>query len=72
MKIGRVVRILEDTSRKDIFSKIDENRKVIISIFYPMDENYKIEKQAFYKDLYDPRQDAVSYTHLDVYKRQLQ
>ena len=57
MRIGRVVRIVEDTSRKEIFGKTDENRKVIISIFYPVDENYKIEKEAFYKDLYDPKQD---------------
>ncbi|WBW96405.1 alpha/beta hydrolase family protein [Oceanirhabdus sp. W0125-5] len=54
MIIGRTVRVLEDTNRKEIFSKNHENRKIVVSIFYPADGEWKPEQQAYYKDLYSP------------------
>ena len=39
MKLGRVVRVLYDDSRKEIFSADKENRKVVISIFYKADKD---------------------------------
>ncbi|MCM1989020.1 alpha/beta hydrolase family protein [Oceanirhabdus seepicola] len=54
MIIGRTVKVLEDTNRKEIYSKKEENRRVIISIFYPVDGAWKPEHQAYYKDLYRP------------------
>lgn len=54
MTIGRTVKVLEDKNRKEVYSKKDENRRVIISIFYPVDGAWKPEKQAYYKDLYSP------------------
>lgn len=57
MKIGRIVRVLEDKERKEILIKTNENRKVIISFYYPVDENWKESRQALYIDLYSPRED---------------
>ncbi|WBW96414.1 alpha/beta hydrolase family protein [Oceanirhabdus sp. W0125-5] len=54
MFIGRSVKILEDNKRKEVYSDNEENRRVIISIFYPVDGEWKPEEQAYYKDLYSP------------------
>lgn len=57
MKLGRVVRVLYDDSRKEIFSADKENRKVVISIFYQADKDVFFEKKAYYKDLYEPNKE---------------
>lgn len=57
MKIGRVIRLLEDTERKETLIQCNENRKVIISFYYPIDENWKEDGQALYMKLYRPRED---------------
>ncbi len=57
MKIGRIVRVLEDKERKETLIESDENRKVIISFYYPIDEMWKEDRQALYVDLYSPRED---------------
>ncbi len=54
MKIGRVVRVVKDNSRNEIFNCTNENRTLIMSIFYLADEVYCEGKSAFYKDLYEP------------------
>jgi dienelactone hydrolase len=57
MKIGRIVKVLEDRERKETLIECDENRKVIISFYYPIDETWKENRQALYVDLYSPRED---------------
>jgi predicted esterase len=57
MKIGRLVKVLEDRERKETLIECDENRKVIISFYYPIDETWKENRQALYGDLYSPRED---------------
>lgn len=57
MKIGRIVHVLEDKERKETLIESDENRKVIISFYYPIDKTWKESSQAFYMDLYSPRED---------------
>jgi hypothetical protein len=54
VKVGRAVRLLTDNSRKELLNDSDENRKIIISIFYPSDEESDDSKQAFYMDLFSP------------------
>lgn len=55
MKVGRIVRLLTDNKRKELLNDTDEKRKIIISIFYPTDENLNESKQALYMDLFNPR-----------------
>jgi dienelactone hydrolase len=57
MKIGRIVKVLEDKERKETLIECEENRKVIVSIYYPVDESWEENRQAFYKELYSPRED---------------
>lgn len=57
MKVGRIVKVLEDKERKETLIEGDENRKVIISFYYPIDEAWKENRQAIYLDLYNPRED---------------
>ncbi len=54
MKIGRVVRVVKDNNRNEIFNCTNEKRALIMSIFYPADEAYCEGKSALYKDLYEP------------------
>ncbi|MFL0269330.1 alpha/beta hydrolase family protein [Candidatus Clostridium radicumherbarum] len=57
MKIGRTVRLLTDNKRKELLNDADEKRKIIISIFYKIDENLSETKQAYYMDIFHPRQE---------------
>lgn len=57
MRIGRKVRVLKDKNREEIFNSSNENRRVVISIFYPVDDNWNAYKQALYKDLYSPQEE---------------
>ncbi|MBW9158697.1 alpha/beta hydrolase family protein [Clostridium tagluense] len=57
MKTGRIVKVLEDKRRKETLIECDENRKIIISFYYPIDETWKESRQALYADLYSPRED---------------
>ncbi|MBW9155184.1 alpha/beta hydrolase family protein [Clostridium tagluense] len=57
MKIGRVVRVLTDNSRKEYFSVNNEERKVAISIFYEADQGLSLDHVAYYKDLYEPNKE---------------
>lgn len=54
MRVGRTVRVLEDLDRNETFIRTDNNRKVIISVFYPVDRGWNAPKQALYIDLYKP------------------
>jgi hypothetical protein len=56
MRTGRVVRILVDKNRKEIFSRNNEKRNLIMSIFYPVNDDWSESKQALYKDLYHPNE----------------
>lgn len=44
MRIGRKVRVLKDKNREEIFNSSNENRRVVISIFYPVDDNWNAYK----------------------------
>lgn len=57
MKIGRITKVLEDKDRKETLIECDENRKIVISFYYPIDESFKEDRQALYMDLYSPRED---------------
>jgi hypothetical protein len=57
LKIGRIVRLLTDNNRKELFSGIDEQRKIIISIFYPAREDSNECKQGLYMNLFNPCQE---------------
>lgn len=56
MRIGRIVKVLSDSNRKEVISNSEEKRKIIISVFYPVDDNWDIDRQAFYIDLYHPQE----------------
>lgn len=56
MKVGRVVRLLTDNKRKELLNGSDEKRKIMISIFYPTDEDTDESEQAYYMDLFSPCQ----------------
>jgi hypothetical protein len=58
MILGRIVRLLTDTKRKELLNDVDEKRKIIVSIFYPAHESFKGSRQAVYMDLFYPRADA--------------
>ncbi len=57
MKIGRTVRLLTDIKRKEFLNGTDEKRKIIISIFYPTDEEMDEPTQGLYMDLFYPCQE---------------
>lgn len=57
MKVGRIVRVLSDNGRKESFLSNEENRKIVISIFYQADQEFGIGKKAYYKDLYEPNKE---------------
>lgn len=57
MRIGRKTRLLTDTNRKELLNGTDEKRSIMISMFYPADENLADTKQAFYMDLFYPREE---------------
>lgn len=57
MRTGRIVRVLADENRSEIFSCSDQKRSVIISVFYPVDNDWSTNKQALYKDLYHPNEE---------------
>ena len=56
MRTGRIVRVLVDENRNEIFSCSDQKRNVIMSIFYPVDNQWSTNRQALYKDLYHPKE----------------
>lgn len=63
MKIGRVLRVLEDKKRKETLVEGNDNRKVIISFYYPTTEGWENDRQAFYMDLYSPKEDEFIKKH---------
>lgn len=66
MKIGRIVRVFEDKERKDTLIDCSENRRVVISFYYPVDESFEMDRQALYMDLYSPREDEFINTLKNV------
>jgi predicted dienelactone hydrolase len=56
MKVGRIVKVLTDFSRNEIVRDSEEKRKLIISIFYPIEDDWNADRQAFYIDLYHTRE----------------
>ncbi len=57
MRVGRTIRVFEDEKRRETLTNTDENRRVVISFYYPIDKEWKKERQALYTDLYSPRED---------------
>jgi hypothetical protein len=57
MRVGRIVKLLIDGDRRETLSSVDEERKVIISIFYPIDSSWNPDRQALYSDLFKPSQE---------------
>lgn len=53
-KIGRVLRVVKDNSRDEIFNSSKEKRTIIMSIFYPAEEQYCSGEGILYKDLFKP------------------
>ncbi|WP_035287910.1 hypothetical protein [Clostridium sp. KNHs214] len=53
-KIGRVLRVVKDNSRDEIFSCSKEKRTIIMSIFYPAEEQSCSGEGILYKDLFQP------------------
>jgi hypothetical protein len=56
MRVGRIVRVLTDLERTEVFSCSNEKRKLIISVFYPLDDSWNSDRQALYIDLYHPKE----------------
>jgi hypothetical protein len=56
MRVGRIVKVLSDLSRNEVVSNSNEKRKLIISIYYPVEDNCNADRQAFYIDLYHPKE----------------
>lgn len=59
VKVGRAVKEIIDNNRKENFSELDENRKFMLSIFYPADESWQAEKEPIYLDLFSPHQEEA-------------
>lgn len=57
MKIGRTVRVFVDNKRKELLHDVDENRKIIVSIFYPTDEEQDEAEGGRYMELFNPCQE---------------
>jgi hypothetical protein len=57
MRVGRIVRVLTDSTRKESLSQSNNDRMILVSIFYQVDEEWNPEHEAYYKDLYAPRQE---------------
>jgi dienelactone hydrolase len=57
LKIGRIVRVLEDKEREETLVECAEKRKIVISFYYPADESWGRDGQALYSNLYSPRED---------------
>lgn len=57
MRVGRIVRVLTDSTRKESLSQSNNDRMILVSIFYQADEEWNPEHEAYYKDLYAPRQE---------------
>jgi hypothetical protein len=55
MKVGRKVKEITDFNRKESFSEIEENRKFMISIFYPVENQWQEAKSPAYVDLFSPQ-----------------
>jgi dienelactone hydrolase len=56
MRVGRIVKVLTDLDRNEVSRNNKEKRKIIISIFYPIDDDWNTDRQAFYVDLYHPKE----------------
>jgi len=54
MRIGRRVRVLTDDNREELLKHTDEKRKIIVSIFYPSDENKRENQKGSYIALFTP------------------
>ncbi|MBL4938590.1 hypothetical protein JK636_23070 [Clostridium sp. YIM B02515] len=54
MRVGRAVRVLTDENREELLKNTGEKRKIIVSIFYPSDEDIKENQKGFYIDLFTP------------------
>jgi hypothetical protein len=60
MVTGRIVRVIEDLSRKETLSSEYGYRKFITSVFYPAeDEHTHSIKDSFYCDLFEPTVDEA-------------
>jgi hypothetical protein len=56
MRVGRRVKVLTDSNRIEVVRDSKEKRKLIISIFYPVDNSWDTDRQALYIDLYHPQE----------------
>jgi len=62
--VGRLVKVLEDSHGVNPYD--DGKKKVILSIFYPTDPDIKPREQAYYKDLYAPKEDIFFKVLTDI------
>lgn len=58
MKIGRIVRVLEDKKRRETLDECNENRKLVISFYYPVEEGWTSSDTPRYKNLFAPKEDV--------------
>lgn len=59
MIIGRIVRVIEDVDREETLCESKENRRFVVSIFYPAKQDYQPEHKPVYLDLFSPQVEAA-------------
>ncbi|MDX8362988.1 hypothetical protein [Cytobacillus sp. IB215316] len=59
MRVGRKIKEIIDFNREESLSEVKENRKFMISIFYPVDSLWKEEKTPVYLDLFSPQDEEA-------------
>lgn len=59
MVIGRIVRVIEDTHREETLCESKENRRFVVSVFYPAKNDHQSEHEPVYLDLFSPQVEAA-------------
>jgi hypothetical protein len=65
MKIGRMVRKVIDKNRDEPLNNLEENRQLMVSIFYQVEESWEESTTSYFADLFFPYEAEI----LNVYKR---
>ncbi len=59
MIIGKTVRVITDSTRREPFSGENKTRRIVISVFYPSDEAEGMDREPEYADLFHPCADKA-------------
>lgn len=67
MKVGRRIKEIIDLNRKEtLLSDFEENRKFMISFFYPVEKHWQEEQTPVYLDLFSPQEEEAEKIFLNM------